>query len=100
MGAPVVHFEVLGKDGKKLQSFFQKLFNWEIKADNPMNYGEVKTGGGGINGGVGPSFRGPGHVTVYVQVPDLPACLDQATPLGRRTLMPPMQVTPTVQIAH
>jgi hypothetical protein len=26
MGQPVVHFEVIGKDGKKLQSFYSELF--------------------------------------------------------------------------
>ena len=41
MGAPVVHFEIYGKDASKLQSFYADLFGWEIHADNPMNYGIV-----------------------------------------------------------
>ena len=56
MAAPVVHFEIMGKDGKKLQDFYSKLFEWEIDANNPMNYGLVKASGqGGIGGGVGAS---------------------------------------------
>ena len=47
MGNPVVHFEVLGKDGEALQSFYSDLFDWKINADNPMNYGIVDTGGEG-----------------------------------------------------
>ena len=41
MGQPVVHFEVIGKDGEKLRSYYSELFGWEIDADNPMNYGIV-----------------------------------------------------------
>ena len=32
MGQPVVHFEVIGKDGEKLQRFYGELFDWEIDA--------------------------------------------------------------------
>ena len=38
---PVVHFEVIGKDGERLRSYYSELFGWEINADNPMNYGIV-----------------------------------------------------------
>ena len=41
MGQPVVHFEVVGKDGDKLQSYYAELFGWNINSDNPMNYGMV-----------------------------------------------------------
>ena len=45
MGQPVVHFEVIGKDGPALQSYYSELFGWEINADNPMNYGIVMRDG-------------------------------------------------------
>ena len=45
MGQPVVHFEVIGKDGVKLQSYYSDLFGWEIDSDNPMNYGMVQREG-------------------------------------------------------
>ena len=52
MGQPVVHFEILGKDPKKLQGFYGDLFGWHIDANNPMNYGIVDTHGeGGSAGG-------------------------------------------------
>ena len=41
MGQPVVHFEVVGKDGDKLQGYYAELFGWNINSDNPMNYGMV-----------------------------------------------------------
>ena len=30
MGQAVVHFEVIGKDAAKLQSYYSELFGWEI----------------------------------------------------------------------
>ena len=30
MGQPVVHFEVVGKDGEKLRSYYSDLFGWEF----------------------------------------------------------------------
>ena len=98
MGTPVVHFEVLGKDGKKLQDFYSKLFDWKVNADNPMNYGVVEAGEGGIGGGIGPG-EGNGHVTFYVQVDDLQAYLNKAESLGGKTTMPPMDIPEGPSIA-
>ena len=36
MGLPVVHFEVLGKDGAALRSFYSALFEWRIDADHTI----------------------------------------------------------------
>ena len=89
MGKPVVHFEVLGKDGDKLQQFYGDLFEWKINADNPMNYGLVDTQSeDGSSGGVGENPEGAG-VTFFVQVEDLQDSLDKAGRLGGRTIMPP-----------
>jgi predicted enzyme related to lactoylglutathione lyase len=91
MGCPVVHFEIIAKDGPKLQRFYADLFDWQIDANNPQNYGLVETGGeGGINGGIGPGE--PTGITFYVQVRDLQAALEKAEKLGGKTLMPPMEV--------
>lgn len=92
MAQPVVHFEVLGKDGSGLQKFYGELFGWKIDANNPMNYGMVEAAERGIGGGVGPSQDGTSFVTVYVEVDDLQAALDQAEKLGAKTTMPPMDV--------
>ncbi|HEX9653312.1 MAG TPA: VOC family protein [bacterium] len=93
MAAPVVHFEVIGKDGKKLQNFYSKLFDWKINADNPMNYGLVEAAQGGIGGGVGPAQPGqPGYVTFYVGVPDVKAALKKAESLGGKTVVPETEI--------
>jgi uncharacterized protein len=99
MGQPVVHFEVIGKDGEKLRSYYSELFGWEIDANNPMNYGtvpregNVAEDGAGIGGGVGTGPEGyEGHVTFYVQVPDVGAALDKAAELGGSKVFGPDEV--------
>jgi predicted enzyme related to lactoylglutathione lyase len=87
MANPVVHFEVVGSDGAKLQEFYGDLFGWKINADNEMNYGIVDNGGQGINGGVGESPQGA-HVTWYVQVPSIDDYLKKAEEIGGKTVMP------------
>ena len=96
MGQPVVHFEVIGRDGPALQSFYSQLFGWQLDANNPMSYGmvnregNVNTDGVGIGGGVGQGPEGyPGHVTFYVEVPDVEAALAQAESLGGTRVMGP-----------
>ena len=108
MGQPVVHFEVIGKDADKLQSYYAELFGWEIKADNPMKYGMVagddnKTaeGGTGIGGGVGAGPPGyEGHVTFYVAVPDVEAALAKAEELGGTRVMGPEKIMDMVELGQ
>ena len=107
MGRPVVHFEIIGKDGAKLQNYYSNLFGWEIDANNPMSYGLVareqntNADGVGIGGGVGPGPEGyPGHVTFYVEVPDVEAALAKAESLGGRRLMGPDKVTDEFEIGQ
>jgi uncharacterized protein len=88
MPNPVVHFEVVGSDGAGLQQFYGDLFSWKINADNPMNYGIVDNGGEGINGGVGQSPDGSGHVIWYVQVDSIDDHLQKAEEMGGKTVMP------------
>jgi hypothetical protein len=44
MGAPVVHFEIMGGEGSELETFYRQLFGWKINSNNPMKYGIVETG--------------------------------------------------------
>jgi uncharacterized protein len=99
MGQPVVHFEIVGADGEKLQSYYSELFGWEIDANNPMKYGIVARDGNlnkdgvGIGGGVGTGPEGyPGHVTFYVEVPDVEAALAKAESLGGTRTMGPDEI--------
>jgi predicted enzyme related to lactoylglutathione lyase len=99
MGQPVVHFEITGQDGPKLHSYYAELFGWEIDANNPMNYGIVQREGNvnadgiGIGGGIAQGPQGyPGHVTVYVEVPNVEESLAKAESLGGTRMMGPEEV--------
>ena len=100
MAQPVIHFEVVGPDGKALQDYYSSLFDWKIDSNNPVNYGMVEPAEGGIAGGVSASPDGRPAVTFYVQVPDLQAALDKAEKLGGKTATPPMDVPGGPSIAH
>jgi hypothetical protein len=96
MGQPVVHFEVVGKDGPKLQGYYAEMFGWKVDANNPMSYGlvdredNVNSEGVGVGGGIGQGPEGyEGHITFYVEVPDVEAALQQAESLGGTRVMGP-----------
>jgi predicted enzyme related to lactoylglutathione lyase len=93
MAQPVVHFEVVGQDADNLRSFFGQLFGWEWSDPmGPTDYATVSNADG-IGGGVGAGPEGyPGHVTFYVQVPDVEATLAQAESLGGGRMMGPDEV--------
>ena len=105
MGQPVVHFEVIGKDGEKLQSFYGDLFDWEFDTSNEQKYGLVegykREDGTGIPGGVA---KGPdgydGHVTFYVEVPDIAASLEKAEGMGGKKVFGPDEVFPGLELGQ
>ena len=99
MAHPVTHFEVLGKDGKKLQEFYSSAFGWKVDASNPMNYGIVEADGSGIGGGIAAGQDGEQRVTFYVEAADLKATLEKIEGLGGKTIMPPMEVPGGPEIA-
>jgi predicted enzyme related to lactoylglutathione lyase len=100
MGQPVVHFEVIGRDGEKLRSYYSELFGWEFgDVLGPTNYavvqreGNTNADGVGIGGGVGTAPEGyDGHVTFYVEVSDVEAALVKAESLGGTRMMGPDKV--------
>src|SRR5436309_95177 len=73
-----IWFEVAGRDAGKLQGFFSELFDWQIDANNSMNYGMVNLSDD-VGGGVGPAPEGSeGHAMFYVAVDDVDASLQKA----------------------
>ena len=105
MGQPVVHFEIVGQDADKLHAYYAELFGWEIDDNNPMKYGIVERGsastpdGIGIGGGVAGGPEGyDGHVTFYVEVPDVEEALAKAESLGGTRTMGPEKVMEGIEI--
>lgn len=107
MGQPVVHFEVIGKDGDKLQKYYSELFGWEVSDDNAMKYGmvsredNVSHDGVGIGGGIAGGPPGyEGHVTFYVAVPDVEEALAKAESLGGKRIMGPEKLMDMVELGQ
>jgi predicted enzyme related to lactoylglutathione lyase len=107
MGQPVVHFEVVGKDAEKLRSYYGELFGWEFDsvAEGPTDYATVQrdanltSDGIGIGGGIGAGPEGyDGHVTFYIEVPDVEASLAKAEELGGSRMMGPDKVVEGLEI--
>jgi predicted enzyme related to lactoylglutathione lyase len=92
MANPVVHFEITGRDGAALRTFYGQLFDWEFQLPPGMDYGMVQAGERGIGGGVGTAPDGTGAATFYVEVDDVQAALDRAEELGGKTVVPVMTV--------
>jgi predicted enzyme related to lactoylglutathione lyase len=107
MGQPVVHFEIMGTDADKLRSYYSELFAWKFDTHNtnPNDYGfvqreeNVNADGLGIGGGIGTAPEGySGHVTFYVEVPDVEEALAKAESLGGSRMIGPQQVLENVEI--
>ncbi len=102
MSQPVVMFEIMGTDGGALRAFYAEMFGWDIDDDNPMSYGFVEPASKkGIGGGIGVLPEGyPGHVTVYVEVPDVEDALTRAEGLGATRIMGPETIMERVDVGH
>ena len=104
MGQAIVHFEVIGKDGPKMRDFYSEMFGWEFgEPMGPTNYAvtppdgnredNANADGVGIGGGVGTAPEGyDGHVTFYVEVPDVEAALAKAEEMGGSRMMGPEEM--------
>jgi predicted enzyme related to lactoylglutathione lyase len=104
-GTPVIWFEVIGKDGAALRSFYGELFGWKAEEfEGPMDYGTVSadSNGGGIGGGIGSAAEGTdaSYQTVYAGVDDVPGTLEKAESLGAKTVVPTMEIPngPTIAL--
>ena len=102
MPNPVVHFEVVGKDGAAIQQFYRDAFDWDVNANNPMAYGLVEAQGEGIGGGVGGAMEegGQPYVTFYIQVDEMRAALDRIESLGGEIVMDVMTIPGMVTMAQ
>src|SRR5215204_5324652 len=88
----IVHWEIMGKNAKELQSFYADMFDWNVDANNEYQYGLVDQNQAGVAGGIGGDPERPTRVSVFVEVDDLQSYLDKATRLGGTSVLPPMDV--------
>jgi predicted enzyme related to lactoylglutathione lyase len=89
MSCPVVHFEIGSNDSAALSEFYATVFGWAFKAAGP-----AQAIVGGLDGGPSGMLNALGHppekyVMVYIEVPDLEACLERVNAAGGATIVPP-----------
>ena len=101
MAAPVVWFEIAGRDLDALTRFYGDLLGWKVDADNPQRYGMVSTGGeGGIPGGIyAPGDKVGEYVSFYAEVQGLEQHIERAERLGGKVVQPPMPISETARVA-
>ncbi len=89
MGKPVVRWQIISPAVDSTAAFYSTLFGWRATRDNALGYCQLKTESNGIDGGVwpGPPQERP-FVQLYVEVPDVDACLADATRLGAKVIVP------------
>jgi predicted enzyme related to lactoylglutathione lyase len=96
MGNPVVHFEIFGKDAPGLRAFYGEAFGWQFgEPVGPNAYMLVRPdSGAGIGGGIGasPDVSYQGHVTFYIEVPDVARSLEAIEKRGGTKVMGPEAV--------
>jgi len=98
MGSNVIHVEVVGKDGAKLQKFYSDVLGWSFDTNNPGGYGMIRQGD--LSAGVGTSNDGgAGHVTFYINSDDPQGVLDKAAANGGQVIMPLTEVAPETTVA-
>jgi predicted enzyme related to lactoylglutathione lyase len=98
MAAPVVWFEIAGRDLDALTRFCGDLLGWKVDADNPQHYGMVDTGTeGGIPGGI--FAPGGEYVSFYAAVQGLEERLEHAARLGAKVVQPPTPISETARVA-
>ena len=89
MNNPVVAWQIVSPEPDETASFLGKLFGWRTTRDNTLAYREVRTGDGGMPGGVWPAPREVRpFVQLFVEVPDIDACVERAMALGATVVVP------------
>jgi predicted enzyme related to lactoylglutathione lyase len=92
MSNPVMHWQILTKQAKKLEDFYSALFGWKVSGDNALGYRQVDTAcKEGIHGGIWPISEKEGHsmVQLFIRVDDVKAHAKKAEQLGAQIVIPP-----------
>jgi predicted enzyme related to lactoylglutathione lyase len=92
---PVVHFQILARDHKKIVDFYSAMFDWDLTSTEGFPITNIPPGKGppeeGVGGTILSNDRAPA-ITVYIQVADLAASLRKAEELGGKAVTQPFDV--------
>ena len=90
MPNPICHFEIGCRDRAKTKEFFNELSDWKMDEAGPATL--IGTGSD-VGGHITALGHEPHNYTIfYVKVDDVKACLERASSLGGKTLVPPVAI--------
>jgi predicted enzyme related to lactoylglutathione lyase len=92
MPNPVMHWQILTKQPKKLEEFYSALFGWKVSGENALGYRQVDTAcKEGIHGGFWPISEKEGHsmIQLFIRVDDVKAHAKKAEALGAHIVIAP-----------
>ena len=97
MTSPIVHFEIMGRDGDQLADFYRKVFDWDPAPIEGFSsyYGLDADALGGVGGAVGETTEMPNYLALYLGVDDVAAFLTRIEQSGGEVVVP-RQVIPGV----
>ncbi len=101
MANKIVHWELMGADGKGLSDFYAGLFDWNIEPVEGFDgYNLVDGEQTGVGGavGTGPEEM-PNYLTIYVEVESIDDHLAKIGAAGGSTVMPRTEIPGTVTYA-
>lgn len=86
---PIVHWEIMGRDGDAVAAFYRTVFDWAPQAwEGVDGYHGVDAEHAGVGGAVGKgSETMPAYVTVYVGVDDIDEHLGKIEGAGGATVV-------------
>ncbi len=92
----IVHVELAAKDRKALSDFYSRVFGWEVKHEDGMDYTTFKAGDC-VGGGFNPvNAQNPaGTTTVYIETDDVTASLRNVEQAGGTILVPESEIPNT-----
>ncbi|MCA0375293.1 MAG: VOC family protein [Gemmatimonadetes bacterium] len=90
MTPAVVKWQIVTPQAEACGAFYATLFGWHINRDNALGYSQIPAGSErGIEGGIWPAPPdAPSFVQLFIEVPDVDACIAQATALGATVVVP------------
>lgn len=88
MPNPVVAWQILSPNPEATARFYNKLFDWQVDADNGLGYRQFRTGSA-FEGGVWPMPQDErSFCQLFIQVDDVEQAITRAVALGANVLVP------------
>jgi len=87
MNHGLAHFEIVATDARRLRTFYERLFDWEVNDDNPVGYPMIDAGYPFASGGIVAAPSGA-SVVLYFRSPHVHQDLLRAEVLGARVTAP------------